>query len=211
MAGMFPSVHEAVGRLINPQALRWIGFSHFEQDECGSLREWLSVAPGAQPLCNLVSAMVNLNDATGRENPVREHAEVFSTGRRRFRFLSTPHVPHGWDASLLFEETDSVLFCSDLFAHSGERPALAQDIASLADEALREEQQGPFRDSMAWNSRTDGILCTLADLQPRVLAVMHGSSYAGQCAEAIHALRRSLRDILGASPAVSGDLSAPGG
>ena len=40
MRGIFPMVHEAVGKLIDPANLRWVGFSHFESDECGSLNEW---------------------------------------------------------------------------------------------------------------------------------------------------------------------------
>ncbi|WP_119157795.1 MBL fold metallo-hydrolase [Caldimonas tepidiphila] len=197
---LFPVVREAVAKLIAPEDLRWVGFSHFEQDECGSLNEWLAIAPDARPVCNMLSALVNVNDVTRRENPFMEHGEVFSTGRKRFRFLSTPHVPHCWDASLLFEETQGVLFCSDLFSHSGEQPALAPDIAARAHDALLEEQQGPFRDSMAYNAHTDAILSALAELEPAVLAVMHGSSHAGNGAAALQELRRSLRTILGAEP-----------
>jgi len=200
MRALFPAVREAVATLIRPEDLRWVGFSHFEQDECGSLNDWLALAPNAQPLCNLVSAMVNVNDATGRENPVLDDGAVFSTGQRRFRFLSTPHVPHCWDASLLFEETQGVLFCSDLFAHGGEQAALAQDIASRAHDALVAEQQGPFRDSLAYNANTDAVLCRLAALKPTTLAVMHGSSHVGDGAAALQALRTSLRHILRAEP-----------
>ena len=32
MRGMFPLVHEAVARIINPAQISWIGFSHFEVD-----------------------------------------------------------------------------------------------------------------------------------------------------------------------------------
>lgn len=197
MAFLFPAVRDAVAQLIRPADLRWVGFSHFEQDECGSLNQWLALAPQAQPVCNLVSAFVNVNDLTGRENPVFEHGQVFTTGQHRFRFLSTPHVPHCWDASLLFEETQGVLFCSDLFSHSGERAALASDIAARAHEALLEDQQGPFRDSMAYNAHTDAVLGSLEALQPAVLAVMHGSSHAGDGALALRELRRSLRSLLG--------------
>lgn len=198
MAFLFPAVREAVAKLIDPAGLRWLGFSHFEQDECGSLNQWLALAPQAQPVCNRVSAFVNVNDLTGRENPVFEHDQVFTTGQRRFRFMSTPHVPHGWDASLLFEETQGVLFCSDLFSHSGERAALTDDIAARAHEALLEEQQGPFRDVMAYNAQTDAILAALESLRPSVLAVMHGSSHAGDGAAAIRSLRSSLRSVLAA-------------
>lgn len=34
---MFPIAREAVATDIDPGSVRWIGFSHFEQDECGRL------------------------------------------------------------------------------------------------------------------------------------------------------------------------------
>ena len=198
MRALFPLVHEAVARLVRPETLRWIGFSHFEQDECGSLNEWLALAPGAQPVCNQVAALVNVNDFTGREHAFLEHGAVFSTGRMRYRFLSTPHVPHCWDASLLFEETQGVLFCSDLFTQTGLQTALATDVVDRAHAALVAEQLGPFHDSIAYNAKTDAILAELAALQPATLAVMHGASYTGACGDAIDALRGSLREVVGA-------------
>src|SRR5262245_29283311 len=45
---MFPLVQEAVSRLVPAERLRWIGFGHFEADECGALNEWLALAPQAQ-------------------------------------------------------------------------------------------------------------------------------------------------------------------
>jgi flavorubredoxin len=196
MRAMFPLVRGAVARLIAPESLRWIGFSHFEQDECGSLNEWLALAPAARPACNMVSALVNLNDFTGRAQPFLDDDATFCTGRMHFRFLSTPHVPHCWDASLLFEETQRTLFCSDLFAHSGSMPALADDIASRAHHALMEEQQGPFHDSMAYSAKTDAILERLVALEPSTLAVMHGASFTGAGGAALESLRASLRELL---------------
>lgn len=197
MKFLFPLVKEAVAKLIKPEEIRWVGFSHFEQDECGSLNEWLTMAPKAQPVCNMVSALVNVNDFTGRENEFLQNGQTFSTGKYRFRFLSTPHVPHCWDASLLFEETQNTLFCSDLFAHSGQRPALLSDLNTEAHEALIQGEQGPFRDSMPYNIKTDTIISQLADLKPRTLAVMHGGSFSGDGERALNDLRISLREVLG--------------
>ena len=194
---LLPNVREAVAKLMRPEDLRWIGFSHFEQDECGSLNEWLAIAPNAKPVCNMVSALVNLNDFTGRENGFLQDGETFSTGQMRFRFLSTPHVPHCWDASLLYEETQGTLFCSDLLTQSGQRPALAQDVISSAHAALVEEQQGPFHDSMPFTSSTERVLSNLSALKPRTLAIMHGSSFSGDGAKVIDAFSGSLREVLG--------------
>ena len=119
MRRMFPLVREAVTRILDPGELRWIGFSHFEVDECGALNEWLQVAPSAQAVCSIVGALVNMSDFADR--PARGMAadERLSTGQYQFRFRPTPHLPHGWDAGVLFEETQRTLLCSDLFHQFG--------------------------------------------------------------------------------------------
>jgi flavorubredoxin len=196
MRFLFPNVMNAVAKLINPKDLKWIGYSHFEQDECGSLNDWLSIAPQARVACNMVGAYVNANDFTGRQNAFLQNGETFHTGKYRYRFMSTPHVPHCWDATLLFEETHGTLFCSDLFSHSGHQSALSEDVIAKAHEALIEEQKGPFHDSMPYHSKTDKILSELADLRPNTLAVMHGSSFKGDCSMALNEFGRSLKKIL---------------
>ena len=62
MRRMFPEVRDAVAQVIDPAALRWISWSHFEVDECGALNEWLTVAPRAQAICSQVGAAVNIED-----------------------------------------------------------------------------------------------------------------------------------------------------
>ena len=116
---MFDSTLEGVAAVIDPAQLRWIGFSHFEPDECGALNQWLAAAPRAQSVCSLVGAMVMMNDFADR--PARALAEgaVLPTGRHALRFLATPHVPHSWDAGLFFDETARTLLCSDLFVQPG--------------------------------------------------------------------------------------------
>ncbi|MGB5197473.1 MAG: MBL fold metallo-hydrolase, partial [Candidatus Deferrimicrobium sp.] len=120
MRGMFPKVREAVARIIDPATIRWIGFSHFESDECGSLNEWLQVAPLAQPLCTVVGALVNVSDFASRAARWILEEDILDTGKHRFRLYATHHLPHSWDAGMLFEETDRTLFVSDLFLHGGE-------------------------------------------------------------------------------------------
>ena len=120
---MFPVTHNAVARLIDPAALRWIGFSHFESDECGALNEWFRVAPRVQAVCSFVGKTVMLDDFADREVRALADSEALDIGRHRLEFLSTPHVPHCWDAGLFFDRTARTLFCSDLFFHPGD-PAL---------------------------------------------------------------------------------------
>ena len=121
---MFPALREAVAKLIDPAQLRHIAWSHFESDECGALNDWLQVAPHAQPVCTLVGKLVSVDDFAIRPARGMLPTEVLATGRYRFRFHGSPHIPHGWDAGLLFEETCKTLFCSDLFHHFGDVAAL---------------------------------------------------------------------------------------
>ncbi|UFS70213.1 hypothetical protein LPW11_20355 [Geomonas sp. RF6] len=199
MKGLFPYVGDAVAKILDPARICWIGFSHFESDECGSLNEWLSVAPDAKPVCGTVGALVNINDFIGGRAHVLADGETFSTGRHRFRFLETPHVPHAWDASLLFEETEGTLYCSDLFLQNGSADALTEvDIVPSARQALAAYQAGPLANPYPYSPLTGPTLQRLAQLKPRVLAAMHGSSFRGDCAAALDALARVYAEMLGA-------------
>lgn len=198
MRRMFPQVREAVGRLIDPATLRWIGFSHFEVDECGALNEWLGLAPHAQAVCSVVGALVNLGDFADRPARGLASDEILATGRCRFRFRATPHLPHGWDAGVLFEETGRTLFCSDLFHHDGDVEAVTEsDILGRVRETLLHYQAGPLMDYQPFTTRTEGLLERLAALQPRTLATMHGSSYVGNGAQALRDLGTIMREVLG--------------
>src|SRR5262249_16248314 len=116
----------------------------------------------------------------------------------RLRFLSTPHVPHGWDAGLFFEETGRVLLCSDLFFQPGDpEPLTHADIVSRARAAILEGQAGPLAKDMPYTPDTDATLRRLAGLKPATLAVMHGSSFSGDGARALHELARIVGKILG--------------
>src|ERR1035441_5793374 len=103
---MFQSTLEGVASIMDPAKLRWIGFSHFESDECGALNEWLGTASRAQAVCSFVGAMVMVNDFADRAARPLADGEVLQTGKHCIRFLSTPHVPHSWDAGLFFDETE---------------------------------------------------------------------------------------------------------
>lgn len=199
---LFPLVREAAARLIDLAALRWISFSHFEADECGSLNEWLTVAPKALPLCGTIGATVNINDAADRRAHVLADGEVLETGRCRCRFLETPQVPHGWDAGLLFEETEGTLFCSDLFLQSGNVEATVGEDGLLGRcrQAFRAYEAGPLHYGFPLTARTLPTLARLAELEPRRLAVMHGSCYAGDGRAALRELAGLMQDELGPAP-----------
>ncbi len=191
---LFQVVREAVGRILDPASVRWIGFSHFEGDECGSLNEWLQVAPRAEPLCSLVGAMTSVNDFALRPARPLQHDEVVTTGTHRFRFRQTPHVPHCWDAGLLFEETQRTLLCSDLFFQNGDVDPLTHgDVLERTQAALRQQQAGPLANAIPYTTETAHILEGLAELQPRTLATHHGSTFVGDGARALRDLVLVLR------------------
>jgi flavorubredoxin len=194
----FAATREAVATVLDPARLRWIGFSHFEADECGALNEWLAAAPRAEAVSSFVGVTVNLGDFADRPARALADDEVLATGRHRLRFLATPHVPHGWDAGLFFDETQRTLFCSDLLFQPGDPPPVAGDEAvRAAREAMAEGQKGPLANDVPYTARTGATLDRLAALEPRLLAAMHGSSYAGDGERALRELGAAMREILG--------------
>ena len=203
MRRMFPQIRDAVGRLIDLTSLRWISWSHFEVDECGALNEWLAVAPQAQGACSEVGAMVNLQDFANRPPRGLAPGDVLQTGRHRYRFVPTPHLPHGWDAGMLFEETERVLLCSDLFHQIGGdlEPITTEDVLGRWDSAIAAMQAHPvLMDYVPFTPKTRARLETLAALEPRLLATMHGSSFAGDGGAALRAAGDMLEARLGAAP-----------
>ena len=191
---MFPVLREAVAKLIDPAKLRHIAWSHFESDECGALNDWLHLAPQAQPLCTLVGKLVSVDDFSIRPARGMTAEDVLVTGKYRYRFYRSPHIPHGWDAGVLFEETRRTLFCSDLFHHFGDvEPVTTSDLIGRTQKALQLLQQGPLAGYMPYTGQTEGVLRSLAALEPETLAVMHGSSYAGQGSRLLADLAGVLR------------------
>ncbi len=179
---MFPALRDAVATLIDPSQLRHIAWSHFESDECGSLNEWLQLAPAAEPVCTLVGKLVNVDDFSLRPARALTPGDVLVTGRYRFRLHRSPHLPHGWDAGLLFEETRRTLFCSDLFHHFGNpEPLTGSDLVDPTRRAMERMQGGPLAGYIPYTRQTEGVLRSFAELKPETLAVMHGSSFTGPC------------------------------
>lgn len=197
MKGLFPLVREAVGELIDPSTLRWIAFSHFEADECGALPEWQQVAPEATAVCSLVGKLVSVDDFSGKEAKGMNDGDVLETGKYRFKFLKTPHVPHCWEAGLLFEETNGTLFSSDILHQNGDSPAITEDhdVIGSCKETLEQMNAGPLADYLPYTAKTDAILRSLAALEPKTVATMHGAVFSGDGAMAINAYADMLREF----------------
>jgi flavorubredoxin len=192
--GMFPLVAEAVAKVLPVESLRWITFGHVESDECGSMNMWLTAAPNSQVAHGALGCEVSLNDMCDRRPRALAEGEVIDLGGKRVRQISTPHVPHGWEAQVLFEETTNTLFCGDLFTQVGGGPALTT--GDVVERALAAERM--FHGT-ALTPRTGQTLRTLAALQPRTLAIMHGSSFQGDGQQALGDLAAGYEALVSAA------------
>jgi flavorubredoxin len=188
---MFPLVAEAVAGVIPVDRLRWITFGHVESDECGSMNMWLAAAPNSQVAHGALGCDVSLNDLCDRPPRALEEGEIIELGDKRVRQISTPHVPHGWEAQVLFEETTGTLFCGDLFSHVGAPPALVTDdvvTPAMAAEAM-------FH-ATALAPHTAATMRALGDLEPTTLAIMHGSSFQGDGRHALYGLAAAYEGLM---------------
>lgn len=180
---LFPLVSAAVAAILPVERLRWLSFGHIEADECGAMNLWLSAAPQAQVVYSPLGCGVSVNDLADRPPRALAEDEILDLGGKRIRLISTPHVPHGWEAQVLYEEATQTLFCGDLFAHVGNGAAVTEDeivgAAMAAEDLFGATSLGPM---------TAPTLRRLAELSPSLLALMHGSSFRGDGAKALQQL-----------------------
>jgi len=180
---MFPAVAEAIASVLPLDRLRWITFGHLEADECGAMNSFLEAAPNAQVAHTAIGCLVSVDDLAERPPTPLDPDQTLDLGGRRLRSIDTPHVPHGWDAHVLYEETTGTLFCGDLFSQVGDGPAVTGD--DIIEAAMGAEDM--FQSSCL-TPRTAPTIRRLADLKPTTLAIMHGSSYIGDANRALLAL-----------------------
>src|ERR1700722_1742642 len=180
---MFPSVSEIIASVMPLERLRWITFGHLEADECGAMNLFLAAAPNAQVAHTTIGCMVSINDLADRTPLPIANDGTIDLGGRRIRSIDTPHVPHGWDAHVIFEETTRTLFCGDLLSQVGDGPAL-----TAADPVDAAEQAEDMFGATCLTPQTAPTIRRLADLNPSTLAIMHGSSYNGDAGKALHAI-----------------------
>jgi flavorubredoxin len=181
---MFPLVREAVSRVIDPARLRWITFGHYEADECGSMNEWLAIAPNAQVAHGQIGCNVSLNDMADRPPRPLDDGEVIDLGGgKRVRYLDTPHTPHGWDAGVIYEESTGTLFTGDIFTQHGDNPPLVE--TDIVGPAMATEAIVGYS---ALNPDMGRTIRRLAGLAPQTLALMHGPSFRGNGGVALNSL-----------------------
>ena len=186
--GLFPLVAEAIGKVLPVASLRHIAFSHFEADECGSLNDFLAAAPAASAVSSRVAAMVSVNDFAIRAPRAMADGELLRTGRRTFKWMDAPHVPHQWENGFMMELETRTLLCGDLFTQGGkgEVPLTEADILEPSESFRR------AMDYYAHAPHTAETLERLARERPQVLACMHGSAWRGDGAALLRALARSV-------------------
>lgn len=185
---MFALVREAVASVLPVERLRYIGFSHVESDECGSLNEWLAAAPGAVPLCGTVAAMVSIEDLADRSPRALADLEPLDLGGHRVRWYDAPHMPHAWECGFLLEERTGTLLCGDLFTQGGsDLPPITESDILGPSEAFRHQM-----DYFSHTKNARAMLERLASTEPTTLACMHGSAWRGDGAK----LLRDLADAL---------------
>ncbi len=181
---MFPLVAEAAAKVLPLERLRWVSFGHVESDECGAMNQWLAVAPSAEVLFNALGCQVSVDDLADRAPvPVTDDSPR-DLGGHRIRTIVTPHVPHGWEAQVIWDEATGTLLCGDLFTRTGNGAALVHD-ADLVGPALAADD---LFGATCLTPSTAPVIRALADLEPRTLALMHGPAFAGDGAAALRGL-----------------------
>ena len=185
---MFPLVREAVASLMPVERLRYIAFSHVEADECGSLNEWLAVAPQSVPVCGAVAAAVSIGDLADRAPRALADGELLALGRHSVRWLDAPHLPHAWECGFMMEERTSTLLCGDLFTQGGtDLPPVTDSDILGPSEAFRHQM-----DYFSHSRNAPSLIEKLASRNPATLACMHGSAWRGDGARLLRALADSL-------------------
>ncbi|MEY2553311.1 MAG: hypothetical protein QOC57_1171 [Ilumatobacteraceae bacterium] len=189
MRGLFPLVSAGISGVVPLETLRWVSFGHVEADECGAMNQFLAAAPGATVTQGMTGCMVSIGDLADRPPRPLSSGDVLDIGGHRMRWIDTPHVPHGWEAGVMFDETTGTLFCGDLFTRWGEYPATtADDVVGPAVASDAKDDYG------SWSLRPDSaaIVRQLAELDVSTLALMHGPAFTGDCPAAL----RDLADAL---------------
>lgn len=190
---LFPLLRDAVATVIDPAKLRWITFGHYEADECGAMNDWLRVAPESTIAHGTIGVRTSITDQADRTPRTLADGDVLDLGGKRVRYLYTPHVPHGWDAGLIYEETTKTLFCSDLFTRLGDDGTSSD--ADVVAPALSMEDHGH---ATALTPATAPTMRRLAELPIDRLALMHAPTYTGNGAKALHDLADAYAQRLAA-------------
>lgn len=166
---IFSTLSQLVSGLIDLNRLRYIAFSHFESDECGSLNNWLKIAQNAVPIVGTIGRETML-DFSEKQPEIVNDAQTIDLGENKVEVLHTPHVPHGWEACLFYEKVHGILFSSDLGAQPGINEPIAQ--TDITQAILNFQQQAGF---IPGGESLKRVVSRLASINIKYMAPMHGS------------------------------------
>jgi flavorubredoxin len=181
MRELFPLVSAGVSKVLPPNTLRWVSFGHVEADESGSMNHWLAIAPHATVAQSEIGCMVSIADLADRPPRPLADGEELDIGGHIVQWVDTPHVPHAWEAGVLYDKTTETLFCGDLFTRFGDYEATSSD--DIVGPAVQAENDAPGSLSLHPSSGT--IIRRLAALDITTLALMHGPAFTGDCRSAL--------------------------
>ncbi len=183
MRWLFPQLADAVAGVVPVETLRWVALGHIESDECGAMNQWLAAAPRSTVVQGRIGCMVSIGDLADREPRPLAHGEVLDIGGHRLRWLDTPHVPHAWEAGLLYDETTRTLFCGDLFSQVGPYASTTAD--DIVESVVADDDE---MRSLSLSPTSGRVVRELASLDIDTLALMHGPAFTGDCRQALLAL-----------------------
>lgn len=184
MRSTFAAVSTAVSRVLPPESVRWVSFGHVEADECGSMNDWLALAPHSTVAHSMIGCMVSLGDLADRPPRPLGDGDELDIGGHVLQWFDTPHVPHAWEAGVLYDRTTKTLLCGDLFTWFRHfEPTIDDDIVGPAVEA---EDSAPG--SLSLHPLSGATIRRLSDLEIDTLAPMHAPAFTGDC-------RRALMDL----------------
>jgi len=178
---MFPLVSAGVAKVLGPATLRWVGFGHVEADGCGSMNEWLGAAPHATVAQGAIGCMVSIGDLADRPPRALANGETLDIGGHVMQWIDTPHVPHGWEAGVLYDSTTRTLLCGDLFTQFGDFAATTSD--DIVGPAVQAEDDG--LGSLSLHPSSGAVVRQLAELDVATLAPMHAPAFDGDCRAAL--------------------------
>src|SRR5258706_14171148 len=115
-----------------------------------------------------------VNDLADRAPRALGSGEVLDIGGHRMRWIGAPHVPHGWEAGVLYDETTKTLLCGDLFTRTGAFGATTTDDivgpASAAEDMYSSNSLSPA---------SGATIRAIAHVDAKTPALMHGPALAG--------------------------------
>ena len=181
MRFVFSSASTAVSKVLPVEQLRWISFGHVEADESGAMNDWLALAPHATVAQSEIGCMVSLWDLADRPPRPLADGEMLDIGGHVLQWFDTPHVPHAWEAGVLYDTTTRTLLCGDLFTRYG--PFEASTDGDIVGPAVEAEDIAPG--SLSLHPASGATIRRLAELPVEILAPMHAPAFTGDCRQAL--------------------------